>query len=132
MYFEVLLALKIMTIDLLQWDHDYSETIRLTRESDTQAKRRIVHAYKIWCWGEIWVYSLHSVKMEVQETHLEIIDTETKKQSSLKELFQLAIIGTADEIANEISARQDFAAKRSTLCFAVVNIIEQALFMLKI
>ena len=70
--------------------------------------------------------------MEVQETHLEIIDTETKKQSSLKELFQPAIIGTADEIANEINARPDFAAKRSTLCFAVVNIIEQALFMLKI
>ena len=131
MYFEVLLALKIMTIDLLQWDHDYSETIRLTRESDTQAKRRIVHAYKIWCWGEIWVYSLHSVKMEVQETHLEIIDTETKKQSSLKELFQPAIIGTANEIAKEINARSDFAAKRSILRFAVVNIIEQALFMLK-
>ena len=69
--------------------------------------------------------------MKVQDTHLEIIDTETKKQSSLKELFQPAIIGTVDGIANEINARSDFAAKRSPLRFAVV-IIEQALFMLKI
>ena len=70
--------------------------------------------------------------MEVQDTHLKILDAETKKQSNLKELSQPAIIGITDEIANEINARPNFAAKRSTFRFAVINMIEQALFSLQI
>ena len=70
--------------------------------------------------------------MEVRDTHLEIIDPETKKKSIRKELSQSVTIGTIDEIANEINARPNFAAKRSTFRFAVINMIEQALFSLQI
>ena len=79
--------------------------------------------------------------MAIQDTHLEIIEPETKKQINRKELSQPASISTIDEIANEINARQDLEAKRTsflflayanfagaTLCFVVVKTIKQALF----
>ena len=43
--------------------------------------------------------------MNKQDTHLEISEIETKKQSGQRELYEPATITTVDEIVNEINNR---------------------------
>ena len=57
--------------------------------------------------------------MENQDTHLEILETETKKQTGQREFYQPAKNSIIDEIANEINDRPFYCLAYANFMIAI-------------